>query len=180
MKKPARSDRPDPTSRPDLTSAQVEALTVAMVVAPGVYARNRMFELLSSPGARRARRRAASIRGVARQLARVSGLTVATETRGGETLFVLRYVIPAVRLTRVVELSAAELAALRLVAERAGSRALPPGEADRSVVAAALARLLESDLIGDPSAAAARNARDPGGEILRLARDIASSPPPES
>jgi hypothetical protein len=167
----ARSDRPD------LTASQVEALTVAMVVAPGVYARNRMFELLSSPGARRARSRAASIRGVVRQLARASGLTVTTETRGVETLFVVRYVIPAVRLTRVVELSAAELAALRLVAERAGIPAPPPEEADRGVVAAALARLLESDLLGDPNAAVARNR---GGEILRLARDIASSPPPKT
>jgi hypothetical protein len=168
----SRSSRP-PRARTDdakapsasgvarLGEKQVEALTVAMVVAPGVYARNRMFDFLSSPGAQRARTRAAVVRGVVRQLARATGLSLTSEVRGEETLFVLRYGIPAVRLTRVVELSQAELAALRLVAERAGVRALASEPEDRELVSRALARLL------DDGAGAA-----PVGEAFRLVRDI--------
>lgn len=134
-----------------------------MVVAPGVYVRNRMFDLFTSPGARRARARAAVVRGIVQELARATGLTVTTEPRGGEVVFVLRYSIAAVRLTRVVELSAAELAALRLVADRASVRCLPPGAADRELVARALARLLEGE--GSPDVARiAREIVAPAGE----------------
>ncbi|MBX3264163.1 MAG: hypothetical protein KF782_31115 [Labilithrix sp.] len=122
-----------------------------MVVAPGVYARNRMFDLFTSAGARRARARAAIVRGIVPQLARATAVTVSGEPRGGETTFVLRYVVVAVRLTRVVELSAAELAALRLVAERANVRCLPACAADRDLVARTLARLMDGDVSIDVS-----------------------------
>jgi hypothetical protein len=135
----------------DLTEKQVEALTVAMVLAPGVYARNRRFDLLSLPGAQRARRRAGIVRGLVRQLSRASGLTVATELRGDETFYVLRFVVPSVRLTRVVELSTAEIAALRVAAGRAQVRALPVEESDRELTSRVLARLLDAGLGLDPS-----------------------------
>jgi hypothetical protein len=128
---------------PPLLEKQINALTVAMIVAPGVYARNRMFDLLSSAGAKRARTRAAVVRGIVAQIARANAVSVASEGRGGEMVFVLRYVIAAVRLTRVVELSAFELAALRIVAERAGVRSLPRGVDDKELVALALSHLLE-------------------------------------
>ena len=83
------------------------------------------------------------------------------EARGGETAFVLRYVIPAVHLTRVVELSAAELAALRLVAERGNIRTLPPCASDRDLVARSLARLMDGEASLD---------------VARLAREIAAPP----
>lgn len=122
-----------------------------MVAAPGVYARNRMFDLLASRGAARARTRAGVLRGLVPQLARATAVTLAVEARGAETMFVLRYVIPAIRLTRVVELTRAELAVLRLVAERANVRSLPPEPADKEIVMRALATLMDSDLSADVS-----------------------------
>lgn len=135
-----------PPAATDLPEKTVEALTVAMVVAPGVYARNRLFDLLSGPGGKRARMRAATVRGLVAQLARASGLTLASESRGGEVVHVLRYRIPSMGLTRVVDLSSAELSALRLVAERAGVRALPVSLADKETVSRTLARLLDGGL----------------------------------
>jgi hypothetical protein len=128
---------------PALTERHIEGLTVAMIVAPGVYARNRMFDLLSTPAGKRARTRAGVVRGIVPQLARATNVSITTEARGGEQVFALRYGIAAVRMSRVVELSAAELAALRIAADRAKVHALPPGLGDREIVARALARLME-------------------------------------
>jgi len=147
-----------------LGEKHVEALTVAMIVAPGVYVRNRMYELFNAPGARRARVRAGIVRGLVAHLARASAVTLESESRAGETVFVLRYAIPAVRLTRVVELSPAELAALRTIAERAKVHCLPRGADDDVLVARALSRLLEPDV--EP-------------EVASLARSIAPPPPGE-
>jgi hypothetical protein len=116
-----------------------------MIVAPGVYARNRMFDLFQSAGARRARTRAGVVRGIVSQLGRATAVTIAGEARGGETTFVLRYIIPAMRLTRVVELAATELAALRLVAERAGIRSLPGNVGDKELVARTLSKLMDGE-----------------------------------
>ncbi len=109
-----------------------------MIVAPGVYARNRMFDLFKSPRARRARMRAGLVRGIVPQLARASAVDL-SESAGG---YVLRYAIPALRLSRIVELSGSELAALRLLAERVNVRALPASAADKDLVARTLARLM--------------------------------------
>jgi hypothetical protein len=160
-----------PSQRPrELGEKQIEALAVAMIVAPGVYVRNRMFDLFTSRGAQRARTRAGIVRGILPQLARANTVSLSTEMRGGEIVFVLRYAIAAVRLTRVVELSSAELAALRVVAERANVRSLPPGPNDRELVACALARLLESD------GRSAVSALDPSVDVARLVQKIAAHP----
>ncbi|MBX3188442.1 MAG: hypothetical protein KF819_15600 [Labilithrix sp.] len=137
---------------------RVEALTVAMSLAPGVYSRNRMFDLFEQAGVSRAKSRAATLRGVAKHLARATAISVTAE--GGD--FALRYQIPAMRLTRVVELSPVELATLRLMAARAGLPCLPADDRDRAVVAAALARLL---VAGGATS-----------EIARAARDVARTP----
>lgn len=144
---PARVSPASTSARPlgELGDKQIEALTVAMIVAPGVYARNRRFDLFTSSGARRARLRAGIVRGVVPQLAHATAITLTSEARGGETVFVLRYVIAAVRLTRVVELSAAELSALRLVAERGGIHALPSSVSDGELVARSLAGLMDGE-----------------------------------
>src|SRR5689334_9612403 len=86
-----------------------EALVVVMTIAPGVYSRNKMFRLFEDARVRSARRRAATLRGVARQLAtsNVADVMVA-RVAGGEGAVVLSYRIGAVRLVRRVELSAAE------------------------------------------------------------------------
>ncbi len=129
---------------------RIEALTVAMALAPGVYVRNRMFDFFRKDSVRRARTRASVLRGILPQLARATGVTLACEgeprTAAGEPVWVLRYSIPELRMSRVVELTPTELAALRMMAARAGVAALSPADhADRARIDAALARLLESD-----------------------------------
>lgn len=130
------SSRPPP---PLVAEREHEAVTVAMIVAPGVYARNRMFDFFRSASAQRARKRAATVRGIVPQLARAQHVTLTT---AGPSAWTLRYEIPAVSLTRVVELTAAELAALRIVAERAGVTALTPVAGDKELVNASLAKLM--------------------------------------
>ena len=159
MKRPRRV-----RSAPALTPAdetRVEALTVAMALAPGVYARNRMFALFANPAVQRAKSRAALLRGIVKHLGRACAVSVtregASRTAAGEVDFVLRYQIPALRLSRVAELSAVELATLRLMAARAGARCLVPEEKDRALVASALARLL---LAGGDTAPLAQAAQD--------------------
>lgn len=143
---------------------RVEALTVAMALAPGVYARNRMFELFAQPVVKRARARAATLRGIVRQLPKAQALGVTDEGPGrsptGERTFVLRFAIPAMRLTRVVELSPTELAALRMLAARAGVPLLPVEDEDRLLVETALARLLEPG--------------EQARELAQAAQDVAS------
>jgi len=127
-----------------ITEKHVEALTVAMALAPGVYVRNRMFELFTQPGMQRARTRASILRGIVPQLPRAFALTVTSESgRGDGPVFVLRYQIPEIRLVRVVELSPAELSALRVMATRANVSVLPADPSDRTVVDTILARLMD-------------------------------------
>lgn len=143
-----------------ISEKHIEALTVAMAIAPGVYARNRMFDLFTLPGVQRAKTRAAIIRGIVPHLSRATALTVTSESgRGGEPVWVLRYAIPELRLTRVVELSSSELAAVRVLASRANVHALPAEANDRTLVDAALARLLE--LSNVPSAGGSNRAPSP-------------------
>ncbi len=146
--------------------ARVEALTVAMALAPGVYARNRMFELFASVGVQRAKARAATLRGIVKQLGRASALALEREGHdggSGERGFVLRYEIPAMSLSRVAELTRIELATLRVLASRAGAPCMGAEDEDRVIVDTALARLLDAG--GDT------------GNLARAARD-SSAPPP--
>jgi hypothetical protein len=152
MKRPRRRPRLNPVLTP-ADESRIEALTTAMALAPGVYARNRMFALFASPAVQRAKTRAALLRGIVKQLARACAVTVAQEGIG----FVLRYQIPALRLTRVAELSRVELATLRLMAARAGAPCLLPEDEDRALVETALARLL---VAGGDSSTLARAAQD--------------------
>jgi hypothetical protein len=121
--------------------AHVEALTVAMIVAPGVYARNRMFELMSTEGARRARVRARMVLGMIRQLAKADRIEVHSATMRG---YCVRFAIHALRFSRGVDLSAAELAALLMIAEKAGVHCPRPQGAGPELVARALGLLLQS------------------------------------
>ncbi len=168
MKRPRVRSRSRALDRAGLSpadEARVEALTVAMALAPGVYARNRMFALFANPGVRRAKSRAATLRGIVKHLGRACALTLerneadgsAGRDATGQIDFVLRYEIPVMRLTRVVELSRVELAALRLLAMRAGAPALGADDDDRALVATALARLL---LAGGETSDLARAAQD--------------------
>ncbi len=121
----------------------VEALTIAMAIAPGAYARNRLYTFHKHPDVRRAKRRAATLRGIVRQLlgtqGRVDGLTMEHGPRAGRVLLRLR--LPAVRLERQTELSEAEAACVLILAARAGAKGLPLLGDERAVVHAALRRL---------------------------------------
>ncbi|HSO33551.1 MAG TPA: hypothetical protein VLT33_13555 [Labilithrix sp.] len=163
MKRPARRPRISQVLTP-ADESRIEALTVAMALAPGVYARNRMFALFASPAVQRAKSRAATLRGIVKHLGRACAVTLVRERAGqaeaaggGEVDFVLRYQIPVLRLTRVAELSRVELATLRLLAARAGAPCLLPEDDDRALVETALARLL---LAGGDSSLLAKAAQD--------------------
>jgi hypothetical protein len=137
-----------------MNEKHVEALSIAMAIAPGVYARNRMFDLFTMPGVQRAKTRAAIIRGIVAHLPRATTLSVTSEGgRGGEPVWVLRYTIAELRLTRVVELSPTELSAVRVLAARANVHALPVEPNDRTTVDATLARLLELQAAAPPTRA---------------------------
>lgn len=140
--------------------ARVESLTVAMALAPGVYVRNRMFDFFRQSNVRRARTRASILRGIVPQLARATGITLTCDgeprTPSGEPVWVLRYAIADLRMSRVVELAPIELSALRLMCARAGVHALAPEPADRQRVDSALARLLEPGDSAQELAIAAR------------------------
>jgi hypothetical protein len=139
------------------SESSVEALTVAMALAPGVYTRNRMFEFFAQPAVRRARSRAAILRGIVRHLPRACGVSLEEEGRDADGVpsYVLRYRVAEMLLSRVTELTRIELAALRLLAARAqattaagaaaAASALPVEAEDHEVVAAALSRLMLAD-----------------------------------
>jgi hypothetical protein len=118
-----------------------EALTVAMALVPTMYARNRLFSLHREPEVRRAKARAAMIRGVVQQLAgahgEVTGLSV---VRHGEVV-VVRYRVPSVRFERRVELTEIEHALLAYLSARAGVRGFAETHEDRAHLDAALMRL---------------------------------------
>jgi hypothetical protein len=141
MKRP-RPRRPA-VDRLSLTAQHEEALTVAMVLAPGVYVRNRMFDFFTDAGVQRARTRASTLRGIIPQLARATTLSLTTEQRGSDAIHVLRYRIASLRLSRVVELTRTELATVRVAAERKKIVGLPAEDEDRSLVERALGRLLD-------------------------------------
>ena len=159
----SRSLRAD--ARP--TRARVEALTVAMALAPGVYARNRMFDLFANAGgaAREvARRDAPRDREAPRSRVRVARRSRRAGGRGRATSsFATRS--RSMSLTRVVELSRVELATLRVLA----SRAERPASTRRTRIARSstrsLARLLDAG--GDT------------GNLARAARNSSAPPPGE-
>jgi hypothetical protein len=120
-----------------------------------------MFDFFAEGAVQRAKQRAATLRGLVPQLAKAMTISLTNEgphTTTGEASFVLRYAIPAMRLSRVVELSPTELAALRMLADRAAVRALPVSDADRLLVEVALSRLIGQ---GDERARAVRDSATP-------------------
>jgi hypothetical protein len=129
-----------------LPHVELPALTVAMAVAPTVYTRNRMFAFFKDPEVRRARARAAQIRGIVRQLAGASGAVedcTFTRGRGVEdaATVCLSYRIARIHLERHVELTELESACLLYLATKAGISGLVAGPAERALLDAALRRL---------------------------------------
>ncbi len=118
-----------------------EAMTVAMAVVPGIYSRNRMFAMHGDPEVKRAKARAATLRGAVRQLAGSHGEAEIVAFGGHDEVRVLRYRIARVHLDRRLELSEIEAACLVYLAERAGVRGMHPSHEDRARIDGALRRL---------------------------------------
>jgi len=135
------------TARHDLSRAvlDADALTVAMAIAPGVYSRNRFFELFKAPEVRRARSRASLVRGVVQHLSMLHrdgedvGRTLTIERRAGRV--VIRYSVPSLRFERVIETSELEAACVAYLAERSGIPGVLPSAADKDELRGALMRL---------------------------------------
>jgi hypothetical protein len=122
-------------------SVDLQALTVAMTLVPGMYARNRMYRFHEQPDVRRAKARASLLRGVVRQLTGAHGAVEELSlARHGETSL-LRYRVPRLHLERRVELSEIERACLVFLAGRAGVPGLHAGPDERAHLDATLRRL---------------------------------------
>jgi len=130
------------------------ALTAAMALAPGVYARNRMFDFHARAYVQMARARAAMLRSIARHVASASEISVEPMQPGAARAFRLRYVLMNARCIRSVHLSEVELATLRLLSDRAGSSAMACGDSDRACVAQALSALIASGPLDSPAVGA--------------------------
>lgn len=119
----------------------LEALLVALVLAPATYPRNRFFALYQDPEVRRVRRRASHLRGLVRQVAATRSDAVRVAP-GPDHRVLVRYEVPALGLRRRVLLEPIELSLLRFAMARAREAGpLPPDDPDRVRVEAALARL---------------------------------------
>ena len=132
-------------SRSGPTLLDVESLTVAMAIAPGVYSRNRFFELFKAPEVRRARSRAAVVRGIVQHLAMLHrdgadvSAAVSLERNAGRVGF--RYRVPSLRFERHTELSELETSCVMYLAERASLPGLAPTAVERDGLHGALRRL---------------------------------------
>jgi hypothetical protein len=118
-----------------------EALVAAMTLVPAFLSRNRSFHLFEDPDIRRARRRAARLRGIVRQLGgaygKVESLRVVANKGGRE----LRYQVPRMRVDRCAVLTELEYSLVAYLAARSGVSGLSPGEEDRARIDAALRQL---------------------------------------
>ncbi len=122
-------------------------LFVALVLVPASYPRNRFFEMFRLPDARRARRRAANVRTILKQLQ--SGV-VDVAVRPWGNGFELRYVMPQLALTRCTRIDALELTLLAAILGRSGfdpavtgPLAAAAGEPALAELAPMLVKLLE-------------------------------------
>jgi hypothetical protein len=122
-------------------SLDPEALTVAMAIAPGAYARNRLFALYQDPEVRQARARASLLRGLARQLAGSHGPLEGLAIDRSSRVVHMRYRIAAVRMDRRSHLSELEAACVMHLAARGGAPGFAPSAEDRARLEFALRRL---------------------------------------
>jgi hypothetical protein len=122
-------------------AVEPDALVVGMTLVPGLLTRNRSFALFESSWVRRARGRAALLRGIVRHLSgavgRVEGIEVVAETGVRE----LRYRVPGLRIDRRALLSEVEYSCVAYLAGRARVEGLRAEPEDRARIDAALRRL---------------------------------------
>jgi hypothetical protein len=118
-----------------------EALVVGMTLVPGLVSRNRSFALFENPEVRRARVRAALLRGIVRQLTGTQGRVEAFGVVAATGAREVRYSLPGLRMQRRALLSDVEYACVAYLAGRAGVASLSADDEDRARIDAALRRL---------------------------------------
>ena len=118
-----------------------EALVVGMTLVPGLVSRNRSFALFENPEVRRARVRAALLRGIVRQLTGTQGRVEAFGVVAATGAREVRYSLPGLRMQRRALLSDVEYACVAYLAGRAGVASLSADAEDRARIDAALQRL---------------------------------------
>jgi hypothetical protein len=118
-----------------------EALVVGMTLVPALVSRNRSFALFEDPEVRRARVRAALLRGIVRQLTGTLGKVEALGVVASSGACEVQYRLPGLRIERRAVLSDVEYACVAFLARRAGVEGLPATEEDRSRIDGALRRL---------------------------------------
>jgi hypothetical protein len=118
-----------------------EALVVGMTLVPGFLSRNRSFALFEDPEVRRARRRAAMLRGIVRQITGAQGKIESLLVERGTARTELTYSLPGMKMRRRASLSDLELACVQYLADRAGVAGIRATDEDRAAIDAALKRL---------------------------------------
>lgn len=120
-----------------------EALVVGMTLVPGFVSRNRSFALFENPEVRRARVRAALLRGIVRQLSGKAGKVESFGVTAGTGAREVRYSLPELRVERRAVLTELEFACVAYLAGRAGVPNLRPSDDDRARIDAALRGLAQ-------------------------------------
>ncbi len=123
------------------SSVDREALVVGMTLVPGLVSRNRSFALFENPDVRRARVRAALLRGIVRQLTGTQGRVEAFGVVAATGAREVRYSLPGLRMQRRAVLTDVEYACVAYLAGRAGVAVLSADDEDRARIDAALRRL---------------------------------------
>src|SRR5271167_1464323 len=118
-----------------------EALVVAMTLVPTLVSRNRSFAFFEDAEVRRARARAALLRGIVRHLAGAHGRVEALDVASGPSACEMRYRVPAVRMERRALLSRVEYGCVAYLAGRAGVPGIHADDEDRARIEAVLHRL---------------------------------------
>lgn len=131
-----------------------EALVAGMTLVPALLSRNRSFALFEDPEVRRARVRAALLRGIAMQLAGSQGRVESLEVVAAKGVRELRYRVPGIRMARRAMLSDLEYSCVVYLAGRTSAAGLVADDDDRARIDAALRRLSDGLKLGgiDPRA----------------------------
>jgi hypothetical protein len=126
-----------------------DALVAGMTLVPALISRNRHFTLFEDHEMRRARVRAALLRGIVRQLTGAHGQVEALEVLQALGARELRYRVPGIRMARRAVLTDLEYSCVAYLAGRARVTGLAADEEDRARIEAALRRLSAGLKLGE-------------------------------
>lgn len=123
----------------------VDSLTVAFTLVPRLFPRNRMFAVHEERNVRRAKRRAATLRGVIQDLGSEATVAASVSLEQKPDELRVSYVRSDVGLRRRIFLSPVEAASVAYVLEKGGRKS--PWPSDPGLVNEALARLARVSLV---------------------------------